>query len=294
MNKLKVFGLKIKNIFFILIGSAIFSFGLVHFNIQNELGEGGFTGITLLLLYLFNWDPALMNIILNIPVLIVGWKILGRTTFYYSLIGIIAVSVFIRISQMYLIEIDLASDLTLASLFAGVFIGVGLGVIFRYGGTTGGVDIIARLIHKYLGWSMGRAMFLFDAIVIMISILTYLEHIKGMYTLVAVFIGARVIDFIQEGAYAARGVTIISEKSEDISQRIMNEMDRGVTVLQGKGSFTGSSRDVLYCVIGKNEIIRLKNIIENVDSHSFVTVSHVHDVIGEGFTLDEDKKPLND
>ncbi|MFC7060436.1 YitT family protein [Halobacillus seohaensis] len=291
---MKVFGLKIKNIFFILIGSAIFSFGLVHFNIQNELGEGGFTGITLLLLYLFNWDPALMNIILNIPVLIVGWKILGRTTFYYSLIGIIAVSVFIRISQMYLIEIDLASDLTLASLFAGVFIGVGLGVIFRYGGTTGGVDIIARLIHKYLGWSMGRAMFLFDAIVIMISILTYLEHIKGMYTLVAVFIGARVIDFIQEGAYAARGVTIISEKSEDISQRIMNEMDRGVTVLQGKGSFTGSSRDVLYCVIGKNEIIRLKNIIENVDSHSFVTVSHVHDVIGEGFTLDEDKKPLND
>ncbi|MFD2925790.1 YitT family protein [Halobacillus naozhouensis] len=289
-----VFGLKMKNILFIIVGAAIFSFGLVHFNIQNELGEGGFTGITLLLLYLFNWDPALMNILLNIPVLIIGWRILGRNTFYYSLLGIVAVSLFIRLSQMYLIEIDLASDLTLASLFAGVFAGVGLGIIFRYGGTTGGVDIIARLIHKYLGWSMGRAMFVFDAIVIFISIVTYLNPIKGMYTLVAVFVGAKVIDFIQEGAYAARGATIISQQSDQISNKINKEMDRGVTVLQGKGSFTGSNRDVLYCVIGKNEIVRLKTIIHNIDPHAFVAMSHVHDVLGEGFTLDENKNPIED
>ncbi|UOQ93564.1 YitT family protein [Halobacillus shinanisalinarum] len=288
------FGLKVKNILFILVGAAIFSFGLVHFNIQNELGEGGFTGITLLFLYLFNWDPSLMNIILNIPVLIIGWRILGRNTFFYSLIGIVAVSVFIYLSQLFLIEIDLASDLTLASLFAGVFAGVGLGIIFRYGGTTGGVDIIARLIHKYLGWSMGRAMFLFDAIVIFTSIVTYLNPIKGMYTLVAVFIGAKVIDFIQEGAYAARGATIISEHSDQISIVINQEMDRGVTVLEGKGSFTGSKRDILYCVIGKNEIVRLKTIINKIDPHAFVAVSHVHDVLGEGFTLDENKNPLQD
>nr|WP_079530113.1 YitT family protein [Halobacillus hunanensis] len=289
-----VFGLKMKNVLFIIVGAAIFSFGLVHFNIQNELGEGGFTGITLLLLYLFNWDPALMNILLNIPVLIIGWRILGRNTFYYSLIGIVAVSLFIRLSQIYLIEIDLASDLTLASLFAGVFAGIGLGIIFRYGGTTGGVDIIARLIHKYLGWSMGRAMFVFDAIVILISIITYLNPIKGMYTLVAVFVGARVIDFIQEGAYAARGATIISQKNDQISNKINKEMDRGVTVLQGKGSFTGSNRDVLYCVIGKNEIVRLKTLINTIDPHAFVAVSHVHDVIGEGFTLDENKNPIEE
>ncbi|UOR12477.1 YitT family protein [Halobacillus amylolyticus] len=291
---MNLFGLKVKNILFILVGSAIFSFGLVHFNIQNGLGEGGFTGITLLFLYLFNWDPALMNIILNIPVLIIGWRVLGRNTFFYSLIGIVAVSIFIYLSQLFLIEIDLASDLTLASLFAGVFAGVGLGIIFRYGGTTGGVDIIARLIHKYLGWSMGRAMFVFDAIVIFTSIVTYLNPIKGMYTLVAVFIGAKVIDFIQEGAYAARGATIISEQSDQISIVINQEMDRGVTVLEGKGSFTGSKRDVLYCVIGKNEIVRLKAIINKIDPHAFVAVSHVYDVIGEGFTLDENKNPLQD
>lgn len=289
---MKIFGLRLKNIILIILGSAVFSFGIVHFNIQNELGEGGFTGITLLLLYLFNWDPAIMNIVLNIPVLFIGWRILGRTTFLYSLIGIVAVSVFIALSQRFMITIDLSDDLTLASLFAGVFIGVGLGIIFRYGGTTGGVDIIARLINKYLGWSMGRAMFIFDALVIFVSAITYLEHVRGMYTLVAVFVGAKVIDFIQEGAYAARGTTIISEKSEEISQKVMQEMDRGVTVLDGRGSFSGSKRDVLYCVIAKNEIVRLKTIIEQIDPHAFVAVSHVHDVMGEGFTLDENKNPI--
>ncbi|KHE67143.1 YitT family protein, partial [Halobacillus sp. BBL2006] len=163
-----------------------------------------------------------------------------------------------------------------------------------YGGTTGGVDIIARLINKYLGWSMGRAMFMFDAVVIFISIITYLNSIKGMYTLVAVFVGARVIDFIQEGAYAARGTTIISERSDQISSKIMQEMDRGVTVLEGRGSFSGDKRDVLYCVIGKNEIVRLKTIIDDIDPHAFVAVSHVHDVMGEGFTLDENKNPLEE
>lgn len=292
-EKMEFYGLRIRNIFWILIGSAIFSFGLIHFNIQNELGEGGFTGITLLLLYLFQWDPAIMNIVLNIPVLIIGWRVLGRTTFFYSLIGIVAVSIFIAISQRYMIEFDLSEDLTLAALFAGVFIGVGLGIIFRYGGTTGGVDIIARLVNKYVGWSMGRAMFVFDALVIFISIITYLDYTRGMYTLVAVFIGARVIDFIQEGAYAARGTTIISEKSEEISQRVMEEMDRGVTILDGRGSFSGAKRDVLYCVIGKNEIVRLKSIIDHIDPHAFVAVSHVHDVMGEGFTLDENKNPIH-
>ncbi|WP_102335848.1 YitT family protein [Salimicrobium jeotgali] len=290
---MKKLGLKWKNIIFIILGSAIFSFGLVHFNIQNELGEGGFTGITLLLLYLFDLDPGVMNIVLNIPILLIGWTSLGKQTFYYTLLGIVSVSVFIWVAQSYMIVIDLSADLTLASLFAGVFIGVGLGIIFRYGGTTGGVDIIARLINKHLGWSMGRAMFVFDTVVIFTSIVTYLNPVRGMYTLVAVFISARVIDFIQEGAYAARGVTIISNHSEQIAGKILVEMDRGVTTLEGRGTFTGEKRDVLYCIIGRLEIVRMKQIIETIDPHAFVAVSHVHDVIGEGFTLDENKNPID-
>lgn len=289
-----IFGIKIKNVIFILIGSAIFSFGIVHFNMQNNLGEGGFTGITLLMYFLWGWDPAITNIILNVPVFFIGWKFLGRNTFIYTVIGTISVSLFLAIFQINPIMMDLQSDMTLVALFAGVFIGVGLGIIFRYGGTTGGVDIIARLVHKYVGWSMGKTMFLFDALVITTSVITYLELVEGMYTLVAVYIGARVIDFIQEGAYSARGATIISSKSDEIAKIIIKDMDRGVTVLAGKGSFTGESRDVLYTVVGRNEIVRLKNIIMNSDPHAFVAVGSVHDVVGEGFTLDENKNPIND
>lgn len=285
-------GVKIKNIFFIIMGAAIFSFGLVHFNIQNELAEGGFTGITLILLFAFNWDPALMNLVLNVPMFIIGWKLLGRLVFIYTVIGTIAVSIFIKIAMIYQIDLHLHDDMVLVALFAGLFIGVGLGIIFRYGGTTGGVDIIARLGHKFLGWSMGKTMFLFDALVILISWLTYLNSRSMMYTLVAVFVGARVIDFVQEGAYAARGAFIISNKQDEIATKITKIMGRGVTVFKGYGHFTKADREILYCVVGKNEIVRLKNIIMSIDEQAFVSMIEVRDVMGEGFTLDEQKRPL--
>ncbi|MDR0139777.1 YitT family protein [Metabacillus idriensis] len=285
--------LKIRNIFFILLGSAIFAFGLVHFNMQNNLAEGGFTGITLLLYFIFDIDPSISNLVLNIPIFFIGWKLLGRTTFLYTIIGTVALSVFLWLFQRFQIYMPLKDDLTLAALFAGVFIGVGLGIIFRYGGTTGGVDIIARLVHKYKGVSMGKTMFMFDFVVIALSLVTYLTYKEAMYTLVAVFIAAKVIDFMQEGAYAAKGATIISERNGEIADRIMQEMDRGVTILKGQGSFSKMDRNVLYCVVGKNEIVRLKMVITSVDPHAFVAVSDVHDVLGEGFTLDADKNPIH-
>ena len=284
--------LKMRNIIFILIGSAIFSFGIVNINIENHLAEGGFTGITLLLYFLFKFDPSYSNLILNIPIFFIGWRLLGRTTFLYTLIGTFSVSLFLWIFQRYEVlnlHLNLQNDMTLAALFAGAFIGIGLGIIFKYGGTTGGVDIIARLAHKYVGWSMGKTMFMFDAVVIVVSILTYLSYREGMYTLVAVFIGAKVIDFMQEGAYAAKGATIISEKNDEIAAKILSEMERGATFLKAVGSYTKVERNVLYCVVAKNEIVKLKNIITSVDPHAFVAVSDVHDVVGEGFTLDENK-----
>ena len=253
-----IFGLKIKNIFFILLGASIYSFGIVHFNMQNNLGEGGFTGITLLLFFIGKFDPAITNIILNIPIFFIGWKLLGRNTFIYTIIGTSAVSVFLFLFQKYQFTIQLQDDMTLVALFAGVFIGVGLGVIFRYGGTTGGVDIIARLANKYLGWSMGNTMFLFDLIVISSSILLILDLVEGMYTLVAVYLGTKVLDVIQDGATLAKGATIISEQSEAIANEIL-KMDRCVTILKGRGTYSGADQDVLYCVVARNEIVRLKD-----------------------------------
>lgn len=284
--------IRLKNIVFILIGSAIFSFGLVHFNMQNNLAEGGFTGITLLLYFLFHIDPSISNLVLNIPIFFIGWKMLGRTMFTYTIVGTVSLSVFLAIFQRFQIHMPLQHDLALAALFAGVFIGTGLGIIFKFGGTTGGVDIIARLINKHYQIAMGRTMFIFDACVITIS-LTYLNYKEAMYTLVAVFVAAKVIDFMQDGAYAAKGAMIISEKDDIIQKKITDEMERGVTILKGVGSYTKQERNVLYCVVPKNELVHLKSVVTSVDPHAFVSVSDVHDVLGEGFTLDEHKKPLN-
>ncbi|MER2030057.1 MAG: YitT family protein [Solibacillus sp.] len=286
-------GIKIQNIIGILIGSAIFSFGFVHFNMQNQLGEGGFSGITLILYFTLNWDPALMNLLLNIPMFILGWRLLGKKSFIYTIIGTLSVSVFLKIFQIYEVDMNLQDDLFLVSLFAGVFVGIGLGIVFRFGGTTGGVDILARLANKYLGWSMGKTMFGFDFFVILLSWMTFLDARSMMYTLVAVYVGGRVIDLVQEGAYSAKGAFIISVKSDEIANLITNNMDRGVTVFDGHGHFTKEHRDVLYCVIGRNELVRLKNIVHGIDPHAFVSVMDVRDVTGEGFTLDDKKQPLH-
>jgi uncharacterized membrane-anchored protein YitT (DUF2179 family) len=284
--------IKFKNIIFILLGAAILAFGLVHFNMENNLADGGFTGIALILFFVFKFDPAYSNILLNIPLFIIGWKVLGRNSFIYTLIGTVGLSVFLFIFQRYrFLSIPLHDDMTLVALFAGVFIGVGLGVVFRYGGTTGGVDIIARLAFKYYGWSMGKTMFMFDAAVITSSLI-YLNYREAMYTLVAVFISAKVIDIMQQGAYSGKAAFIISDKSKEISACILQQMQRGVTSLKGQGNFSGDDKEILYCVVSRNELIRLKSIIEKVDPHAFVTVNDVQDVIGEGFTLDEYKRPI--
>lgn len=280
-------GLNIRNIIGILIGAALFSFGFVHFNMQNELGEGGFSGITLILFFTMNWDPAIMNLILNIPMFIIGWKLFGRKEFIYTIIGTVSVSVFLRIFQAYQFTLNLQDDLLLASLFAGVFIGGGLGIIFRCGGTTGGVDIIARLANKYFGWSMGRTMFMFDAFVIMASWATFLDSRSMMYTLVAVFVGARVIDIVQDGAYSAKAALIISNNPDEIANYISEKMERGITVFHGYGHYTKQSKDVLYCIVARNEIVRLKNIIRTFDPNAFVSIIDVKDVTGEGFRIDE-------
>ena len=239
------YDIKFKNIFFILLGSAILSFGLVYFNMENNLADGGFTGITLILYFVLSINPAISNVILNIPLFLIGLKVLGRTTFIYTMIGTFSVSLFLEIFQRFdRIIIPLHDDLTLAALFAGVFIGVGLGTVFRFGGTTGGVDIIAKLGYKYFGWSMGKTMFFFDAVVISSS-LVYLNYREAMYTLLAVFVATRVIDFILQGAYSAKAVFIISDQVSLIADTIILEMERGATILNGKGSFTGSDRKIL-------------------------------------------------
>ncbi|RNB84969.1 YitT family protein [Brevibacillus panacihumi] len=283
--------LRLDSIIAIIVGTAIMGFGINSFNIPNHLAEGGITGISILIKLLFPAvDQGIVFFALNIPLFILGWKILGRTSFIYTILGTVSLSVFLSVFDSVLpLPMD---DRLLASLYAGVAVGIGLGIIFLYGGTTGGVDIIARMLQKYWGVSMGRTLFFSDILVICASLI-YLNLESAMYTLVAVFIAARVIDFFQDGAYAGKALTIISDRAEEISKQIL-ELGRGVTLLSGKGAFSGAEKQIVYVVVSRNEVMRYKNFIQEIDPHAFLIVNDVHEVLGEGFTLDENKKPLHD
>ncbi|AOM82082.1 YitT family protein [Salisediminibacterium beveridgei] len=285
-------GLTLKPFIIIIIGTLIFGFGIIHFNIQNGLAHGGFTGITLFLYYLFAIEPSLSNLALNIPLFLIGYKLFGKAMLVYSVFGTLSLSVSLRLFELYPVtEIPLQDDMILVSLFAGVFAGTGLGMIFRAGGTTGGVDILARLAEKYFGMSIGKFMFSFDAAVITLSMI-HLTLTQAMYTLVTVFVASRVIDFIIEGASAAKSTMIISSRTEAISREIIKRMGRGSTAITGKGSFTDSERQILYVVVNRHELIQLKNLIQEVDPYAFFSINDVKEVSGEGFTFDKNYQPL--
>lgn len=269
----------IKNLSLIAIGTFIFSFGINYFTIANELSEGGVTGIAIILNYKYNLSPSLVILVLNIPLFIFGLIKLGYKSMIYTIIGTLSVTLFLWLTEGFSLPLN---DLLLASLFAGLFIGLGLGITFRSGGTTGGSDIIARLVYKSFGISMGRTMLIIDALVITVSAF-YIGIERAMYTLVAVYVGSKVIDFVQEGSYAAKAATVITNHASEISTKIMTEMGRGATLLNAKGGYTNEDKEVLYCVIGRSEITRLKKIVRSIDSKAFIVVGDVHDVLGEGF-----------
>lgn len=274
----------LKNVALIFLGAIIFSMGINYFAIPSKLAEGGFTGIALLLHYLFDWSPGIVIWILNIPLLFVGYKVFGKQTFIYTVFGINAVSLMLEITNKW--TFTPPDDKLLCALYTGVLVGIGLGLIFRVGGTTGGVDIIARLVNKYWGWSIGRTMFLFDFAVILGSIFLIGLNM-AMYTLVAVFVGARVVDFVVEGLSAGKAVTIISNHPHILAQNITQKMARGVTILKGRGGYTGSEKEVVYVVVPPGQLAKLKFIVHQIDPYAFVVVHDTREIMGEGFTFEK-------
>ncbi|SIS98607.1 Uncharacterized membrane-anchored protein YitT, contains DUF161 and DUF2179 domains [Salimicrobium salexigens] len=207
----------------------------------------------------------------------------------YTIVGASSFSFFLSFFRRYfMFDIPLQDDMILVALFAAVFKGVGVGIIFRYGGTTGGTDIASRIGNTYFGWSMGKTLFIIDIVVITSSLL-YLNYREVMYTLVSVFIASRIIDIIQQGAYTAKSVMVISNKNEAIANKLTYEMNLGVTLWEGKGGYTGRDKDLLYCVVNRNEIFRLKETIKHIDPTSFIAGSDVHEASIQGHSLDEYK-----
>ncbi|WP_042462619.1 YitT family protein [Neobacillus dielmonensis] len=270
----------VKDLTTILAGAAIFAVGVSYFTIPNHLSEGGILGITIITHYLFHWSPGIVNFVLNAVLLAVGYKFFEKRTFIYTLISIAACSGFLYVMED--MGKKLTDDSLLASLFAGLLVGIGLGFIFRAGGTSGGTTILARIGNQLFGWSIGNVMLLLDMLVVAGSVFIIgLE--KTMYTVLVVYIGAKAIDFIVEGLDERVAVLIISNDSGEILDTITNKMLRGLTVLDGRGGYTGQDKSILYIVINKQEIVRLKNLIHETDKNAYVTVHNVHEVMGKGY-----------
>ncbi|MDQ6418205.1 YitT family protein [Paenibacillus sp. LHD-117] len=270
----------------ILVGAAIYAFGLQYFLLPNQLMEGGVTGIGVLLNYAAGWPLSVTTLLLNIPLFLLGWKALGKWQMLYTIIGTVSLSIFLAlIEEMirndWIVPFHSTNDNMLVALYAGATLGAGLGIVFRFGGTTGGIDIVARILSRR-GFSMGQIILLFDALIIGVSLI-YISLEKVLYTLVVVFIATKIIDFIQDGAYSAKAFSIISDHSAAIAQRITIELERGVTLMPAKGAFSGHDKEVVYCVVGRYETRRLKSIIRNIDPRAFIVIADVHDVLGEGF-----------
>lgn len=203
MDNTNLARISIKDIIMITIGTGFYGWSLININITNQLAEGGLSGITLILLALFNWNPAYTNLILNIPLLIIGYRVLGRRSLIYTIWGIISLSFWLYVWQKFPMPPALHHDMLIAGLLAGIMSGIGLGVVFRFGGTSGGTDVIARIMEQKLGIQIGRTMFALDVVVLLMSLI-YIDVIHMMYTLIASFVFAQVVGLTQQGAYTCQ------------------------------------------------------------------------------------------
>lgn len=266
----------------IILGGFIYSVGLNAFLVANHLAEGGLTGIAVVLLYKFHLPIGPTIFVLNVPLLILGWRMFGTKFIFKTSIGVVIVSVFASLTAKLQVP---THDQLLAALYAGVVTGVGLGLIFRAGATTGGVDIIARIVRHYKGIGMGKTMFAGDILVIALVAIV-VGHQIAMYSLVGLFVASRVIDFVIEGGTSSKALMIISDHFDAIADAIHSQLNRGTTMLEAKGGYTGEGRQVVYCVVAREEVNRVQQIVSSVDDRAFVIVNDVHEVLGEGFTYD--------
>jgi len=271
------------------IGTAMYGWGLVNINIPNHLAEGGLSGITLILRALFGVNPALSTIILNIPLLLLGLRLLGRRALIYTLYGIGGLSFWLWFWQLHPMNLNLHHDLLISALLAGIFGGLGSGLIYRFGGTTGGTDVIARILEQKLNIPMGRTLFALDVVVLAAS-LVYINVVEMMYTVIAAFVFSQLVNFTEQGSYAARAFLIFTSKPEDISHAIMTELERGTSLLHAEGGYTHNNQKVVYAVVDPSEMNVVRRIIADIDPQAFVTIMDTQETLGEGFTYGQPTK----
>jgi len=267
------------NILSVIAGAFIFSVGINVFMIAGNLGEGGVTGLSIIFFYAFDIPLAVSTLILNGILLIIGFRFLSKRAMYYTIFAVIMMSFFLGVTGSWSIEND---EIMLNVLFGGLLIGLGNGLVIRIGATTAGSAIIGRIANKYLDIKIANAILAVDMFVILLS-LTVLSVQQVLLTVVAMFTAVKVMDFVIEGLNPKKAITIVSSKPEALGTLINSEIGRGVTMLNGKGFYSKEETDILYVVINRSKLVRLKRLIKKYDEEAFVVVNDVNSVLGSSF-----------
>lgn len=280
----------------IAAGSIITALAFNVFLVPFKIAPGGATGIATVIYHLSDKKVPVgtATLVLNIPLFIIGFKLIGHRFIIRTLFSTAALSVLLdatsRVTgsfvQTYLVNEPAAHnpDLVLYSLIGGSLMGVGIGLVFRFGATTGGTDLAARIINHFVpSLTMGQVLLIIDSAVIVFAAIIFESLRLGLYAIVTVFISTKVIDAIIEGVNFVKALLIISDKSEEISNRILNELDRGVTALKGMGMYTRQEKNVLLCVVNRTQIQMVKNIVSQTDAKAFLLLADIREVLGEGF-----------
>ncbi len=271
----------------IVVGSLIFAVGVDSFEIPNGLAAGGVTGLATVFHAMaeasgFYLPVGLQTIAMNILLMTLVIRSGDRGYIARTLGGIIACGVLTDVLAPIVPVLTGERDLLLCALWGGVITGVGLGLVFRTGGNTGGTDIIAQIVARRFGMPMGTAVIIVDGIIIAFSATVFSVE-QALYAAVAMFISGKVIDAVVDGPRSERAAYIISAEHDEIASEILYTLNRGCTELQARGVWSGNSRPVLFCVLGRSESIRLKKIVAACDPEAIVIISEVHEVFGEGF-----------
>lgn len=259
-----------------IVGGAAYPLFLV----PNNIAPGGLTGIATILNYLFGLPVGITSMALNLPLFMIGYKAMGRTFVIRSFVATILFSVAIDLIKLP----PLTDDVLLGSVYGAILLGVGLGLIMRGGATTGGSDMIARMVHNRFPFiTVGTFLFIVDCMVILAAAFTMSAR-AALYALICIFVSAKAVDLVLAGMGSAKACFIISNNYEKIARRIMEELERGATILSGIGAYSGEKRGVLISVVSRAEVVPVKRIVREEDEKAFVFIADTHETLGEGFS----------
>ncbi|AUS88258.1 YitT family protein [Lysinibacillus sp. HST-98] len=264
---------------YVIVGAAIIAIGFNVFLLPNQVASGGVSGISTILHGLFGWNPGIVQYAFNIPLFIAGVLLLGKKFGIKSFIGTITLPFIVLLTNSWEPWTD---NPLLGALFGGIVVGLGIGLVFKGNASTGGTDLLAQIITKFTGLSLGTSVLLIDG-VIAISAAIVFDLEKGLYALIGLYVTTKTIDIIQLGFSQSKMVYIITLKQDEVREAIYAEINRGVTKLPAIGGYTGEARPVLMVVVYQTEFTKLKQLIKSVDPSAFVIVSDAYEVLGEGF-----------